>query len=241
MILHLKKEKTAVIQRQIKYPKITTEDFAEFYGALMGDGCIYQSGNTICISGNSKLDVQYMYYLAKIANSLFGVFPHIYFSKNENAIRLIINNTELCKFFVKQGFPKGKKKNGTLCIPPCFFQKNSLLRACIRGLTDTDGGIYHHPHTKIMLDFTSTSPTLLDDYNKGLFQLGIYAGKTTNRLQIYGKKVNSYLKTVGSSNFRNALKYSHYLERGKVPSSREIEILLKTPPNIAIPYYEPVV
>lgn len=228
---------------QIKLPTKTSKEFAEFYGAMLGDGCLYKNMKSICITCNSCLDNWYVEnYLAKLCFSLFGIRPKIYYSKKGKIIRLVVNNKKITKFFSKLGFPRGRKKQHRLTIPSNFFKDNKLLAACLRGLVDTDGGIYAHPHTKIMLDATSLIPSLLMAIHNALNQIKIEHGITRNRVQIYGsKKINCYLTVIGCSNPRNLIKLLHFSQTGRVPSTTETERLLKYNKKFDVPYHGPVV
>ncbi len=228
----------------IKMPATNSEKFAEFYGAMIGDGCIYGNMAAFCITCNGVQDEWYLTeYLKALCGSLFNVQPKIYYAKKEKVVRLIINSVEITRFLVKFGFPRGKKKNVKLEIPKEFFSDNRLLSACLRGMIDTDGGIYPHPHTKIMLDFTSIIPSLVVSVHKALQKLDLPHGTSINRVQFYGReKLTKYFSVVGSSNPRNMTKYLRFIRTGATPSAIETERLLKHyDTRINVPYHGPVV
>ncbi len=231
-------------ERQIKIPSIYSEKFAEFYGAMIGDGCIYGTMAAFCITCNGVLDEWYVTrYLKNLCFSLFNVQPRIYYAKKEQVVRLIINSVEITRFMVKFGYPRGRKKNVDLEIPKEFFSDKKLLSACLRGMIDTDGGIYPHPHTKIMLDFTSVIPSVIASVSKALDMLGLRYGTSKNRMQFYGRdKLAAYFSVVGSSNPRNIIRYLQFIRNGVTPSAAETERILKQyEENLSIPYYGPVV
>ncbi|VVB81155.1 LAGLIDADG-like domain protein [uncultured archaeon] len=230
--------------RQIRIPETNSEDFAEFYGAMMGDGCIYGNMAAFCITCNGILDEWYLtQYLKKLCFSLFNIQPKIYYAKKEQVVRLIINSVKITRFLVKLGFPKGRKKDAKIRIPEAFFSDDKLLAACLRGLIDTDGGIYSHPHTKIMLDFTSVIPSLITSVHEAFSKLNLQHGISTNRIQFYsGTKLAKYFSRVGSSNPRNIIRYSQFIQTGITPSAIETERLLKHyDTRINVPYHGPVV
>lgn len=232
------------LERKIKLPAVASEEFAEFYGALIGDGCIYGNMAAFCITCNGILDEWHVTnYLNQLCYSLFNVQPKIYYAKKEQVVRLIINSVEITRFLTKFGYPKGRKKNVELKIPEEFFSDNELLSACLRGMIDTDGGVYSHPHTKIMLDFTSVIPSVLSSVHNALNQLGLQHGITRNRMQFYGRdKLSNYFSVVGSSNPRNIIRYVHFLRNGTTPLAVETESLLKEQTEkLPVPYHGPVV
>jgi hypothetical protein len=71
------------------------EEFAEFYGALLGDGCIYSSGKTICLTGNAGLDDEYIsMHLKNISERIFGTSVRL--KKGPPYIRMYIDSSKLC-------------------------------------------------------------------------------------------------------------------------------------------------
>lgn len=230
--------------KKIQQPQVT-EEYAEFFGAMLGDGCIFSNLSGICISGNSVLDKSYLEkYLFQLIFNLFKLKPTIYYSNQSNSMRCIIYSKKIAEFLIQQTFPKGKKILKKPQIPPTFFKNPKLLIACIRGLVDTDGSIFAHPHTKICLNISVYSTSLLTSCVKAFKQLNIKIGKYPTGINLYGlNKLDNYFEKIGSSNLRNILKYKLFKENSYVPTSKEIESFLreKNPPCIKLPYHGPVV
>ena len=83
----------------LSFPDINSEEYAEFYGIMLGDGCIYSDMSGFCISGNSVLDkIYYKEYLNNLIVSLFNVNPKIYYSKNIKSVRCVVYNQKIAKF-----------------------------------------------------------------------------------------------------------------------------------------------
>ena len=212
----------------INLPNLNTEAFAEFYGIMLGDGCVYSNLSGICISGDSVLDEEYhKLRLTKLISFLYGVYPKIYYSKNQQSIRTIIYSKELAQFFKDINFPVGLKKN-KLKIPYFFFEEKELLRSFIRGLFDTDGTIYHHPGAKAIIEISITNLELLDLIKKAITLLGLDIKISTNRVYASGReRVTLFFEEIQPSNPRHTLKYLCLINNKKVPSSKEIESYLK--------------
>ncbi|MAF35045.1 hypothetical protein CMO91_04335 [Candidatus Woesearchaeota archaeon] len=212
-----------------RIPDVFSEDFAEFWGVLLGDGCVYRNQNSFCITCSSVQDRQYiLHHLVPLCERLFGLSPKIYFAKHENSIRLVLNSRKIARFLVNLGFPAGEKCNGQLGMPDHFWNKDTLLTACLRGLFDTDGGVFHHPHTGVMLDFTVTHPHLYAQIQRALTKLQLGFGKSRNRFQAYGReKAQKFFSRIGSSNPRNIVRYMHFLQTGEALSAKATGILLK--------------
>lgn len=222
-----------------RLPSPNTVAFAEFYGAMLGDGCVYGNQRSICITSNAVQDKWYVaQYLASLCYDLFALRPRIYFSRREKAVRLVLNGRKIAEFFLQQGFPAGKKNTRLLEIPKPFFNDKNLLAACLRGFVDTDGGVHPHPHTKIMLGVTSNSSSLIASLHQAFQVLGVPIGKSRNCLQMYGRdKLARFFSIIGSSNPRNIIRYDQFLHQNVVPSAQETERLLTNPKlQFFVPY-----
>ena len=73
-------------------PETMDLEFAELYGALLGDGCLYSNMNGFCITGNLELDGQYIRHLQSLSLSLLCIEPSIHFLEEESVVRLILNS-----------------------------------------------------------------------------------------------------------------------------------------------------
>ncbi len=216
------------IERLVKLPDHNKKEFAEFYGIMLGDGCIYSNLSGFCISSNSVLDKEYIEsYVSKLILNLFGIKPKIYYSKQAKAIRCVIYSKKIANYLISFGFPKGKKIKGNLIIPELFFENPKLLNYCIRGIVDTDGSVCPHPNTKIMLSISILSKPLLKSCIRALNKTKIYFGYYNKGINMYGSdKLNNYFKLIGSSNPKNILKYQTFVNMGYTPFTLEIENLL---------------
>ncbi len=210
-------------------PNIATKEFAEFYGIMLGDGCIYSDFSGLCISGDKILDNDYYEnYLNNLIFHLFKLKPKIYYEKYDRTIRLKLYSKRVCKYLHNLGFPIGKKLKSNPKIPDYILVKPEFISACIRGLVDTDGSITPHPHSKIMMHLSVVSDSLRDSAYNAFNILGIKVGKYKKGITLYGKeKLKGFFKIVGTSNLKNILKYKKFLETGEVPRSKEIEIFLR--------------
>jgi len=238
--------KKSKFEDKVKFPELDNICFAEFYGSLLGDGCIYSNLTGLCISGHSVLDRNYLeYYVSKNIIKLFNIKPKIYYSPQGKIIRCVLYNKKVSKFLIKSGFPKGNKKKNCPKIPDRFFKNKELLKACIRGINDTDGSVYPQTNSKIILDISIHSQSLIQSTLKAFQQLGLPVNYTKNRIYLCGKKpVTSFFEIIGSSNQKHIAKYHYFLKTGTVPLSSEIEKLLKQNKVLRIeklPYHGPVV
>ncbi|PIN88849.1 hypothetical protein COU60_05505 [Candidatus Pacearchaeota archaeon CG10_big_fil_rev_8_21_14_0_10_34_76] len=134
-------------------------------------------------------------------------------------------NDSIVKFKESLGLPLGKKFE--LQIPPEFTKKMDLLTSCIRGIFDTDGGLYLEPknHKLYPRVYISTiSLNLCKELTYFLNSLGI---RTTNWKCNQGrlKKLDSYkvetrglemvskfFDLVKPKNSKHILKYENLLD-----------------------------
>lgn len=209
-----------------KIPDKITPNLAEFIGVILGDGHISALNNQICISMDSVLDKNYIQEIVKNQFvSLFGKEPSICYSKRSRNIRCTIYSKEACEFLTKYlGLPKGKKKyNPKNRIPLKFFNDEELLRSVIRGLFDTEGGLYQHNKTSPRLYIYNTSKPLLNSIHLALTKLGYKSIKKKRWIKICRKhEIKRFFNEVGTNNLQKQLKYQIWLEEGKVPKNTRI-------------------
>jgi hypothetical protein len=212
--------------------------FAELYGALLGDGCVYSNMNGFCITGNASLDEDYIRSLAEHCRTVFDIDPKIHFQEEENVVRLILNSRKIARFLEDEGFPCGAKKDSEFCPPEVLVSDKELLSACIRGLFDTDGGIYAHPNSGIMLDITAKNDDIFRFLAESSETLDLPLNPTEGKLQLYGEsKVDEFLRKVGSSNSRNIKRYLYYKENESLPSADSTTLLRSRSQDFNVPYF----
>lgn len=133
----------------VKSSPILNEDLAEFYGALIGDGCLSKffsvSDNRFrfctLLTGHTHDEKYYRDTIQPIVSRTFNVKGHIGFRKEYNSTIFVSYSKPLFDSIYLSGFPIGKK--GNITIPNQISSKNNLALACIRGIFDTDGSVYN--------------------------------------------------------------------------------------------------
>ena len=134
--------------KEIKTPSDSSE-LAEFYGIMLGDGNLtriksYKVGTYEArIVGDSRNDKDYLLdYVRPLIEKLFKIEVAIFKFKKQNAIALVIHGRNLVDFLESKGFKPGDKIRNNLRIPGWIKENDSFLKACLRGLFDTDGTAY---------------------------------------------------------------------------------------------------
>ena len=215
--------------RKIKKVEIKfTEFFCEFYGAMLGDGCITNFKdsrgfykNIIIISGNKKLDTQYLFYLKKEIENEYGLKSSIYSYEKENVSILKLQNKSLIRELEKVGFPKGKKYD-RIKVPQKIKNLSwNYKKKIIRGLFDTDGSIYakkREDYKYPVINIRSKNIKFLGQLHRLLKEQNYPSYLSKGDISVRGiKNINKWFKDIGSSNQRNLLKYDYFLKNKRLP------------------------
>ncbi len=205
-----------IIKRKpIKKPRKTIE-FAEFIGIMLGDGGMTQGQITITL--NRKDDRDYILYVIALIKKLFDAEVYVWDRKKYSVNNIVISRTELVDYCKSMGLKVGNKIKQKADIPNWIKRDTELMKACVRGLIDTDGSIFKHCY-KIKnkeycykkLDFTSRSlPLLLSVHNflkKSGFTPRITYDKNSIRLDNQ-KEVGRYFLLIGTKNLKHLKRYN---------------------------------
>lgn len=197
-----------------------SSNLAEFIGIMIGDGNI--SPYQVSIAVNMTDDADYVIYISQLVEILFHVRPSIYYRTKSNCTIISVSSVALVELLLEQGLPMGDKIRGGVSIPEWISQNKTYLVACLRGIFDTDGGIYFEKHKRgekvyeyVRLSYTSGSPTLLEAIHLSLQRLGFDAkkrGRDRVRVEKFAD-IEKYFKIVGSSNTKHYVRYQNFLER----------------------------
>lgn len=185
---------------------------AEYIGIMLGDGGL--TSNQCTITLNSEVDSEYVLFVCKLGQKLFGESPKTIKRKDSKAITLYYNGVLLAKFFVKIGLRTGNKVKQQVDVPDWVKSSKDYSIACLRGLMDTDGGVFLHRY-KVngkeyrykKISFSNRSIPLLQFVADTLQDLGFtpkVVDKVDNKkVWLYNEaEVRRYLKLVGTHNPR---------------------------------------
>ena len=192
-------------------PKFSTK-LAEFIGIMLGDGSLGKL--QISITLNSVKDLDYSQYVVNLCESLFGHKPKIRKRKNANALEIYFNGKNIVKILTSFGLIQGNKVKNQVGVPDWIKSNSKFKKVCLRGLMDTDGGVFIHRY-KVngkeyfykKICFTNYSLPLLNFVYKTLKNLGFtpkIKDKVVNKkVWLYNShEVEKYLTVIGSSNLR---------------------------------------
>lgn len=126
---------------KIVLPKRPSE-LAEFIGIVLGDGSI--SVYQVILSFGTEADSEYADFVGEFAARIFGIsFGRVY-RKESKTVNIVLSSVALVEFLQNQGLRIGNKITQQVDLPAWIYDHPEHARACLRGLMDTDGRVFHH-------------------------------------------------------------------------------------------------
>jgi hypothetical protein len=195
-----------------KLPAVFSKKLAEYVGILLGDGCITPGQCNVTL--NSVADCEYVPFVARLGKYLFGEEPKLYRRKDSKALVLYYNGRSMIRYLLSIGLKIGDKVRQQVDVPNWIKSYLPYKIACVRGLMDTDGGVFLHKY-KVngkeyfykKICFSNKSIPLLIFVKKTLKELGfnpkIVNNVVNKQVWLYNNtEVKDYLKKIGTSNPR---------------------------------------
>jgi len=189
---------------------------AEFVGAVLGDGHVHYTKKSygdkkvgvyqIRITGDLRYEKEYHHYLGELAKTLFNLIPRYSVGKNKNERYLFLSSRNLVEFFIKMGISPGSKITNQSTIPQWIYKNSEYMKACLRGLMDTDGCIHSmskRDFNLLRINFKNHNYRLLHDTRKMFISLGFHPSKIICGNVFYISRqgeIDKYLKEIGFSN-----------------------------------------
>ncbi len=188
---------------------------AEFIGIMIGDGSItpYQA----IVSLNTTTDKEYIVYVNALIKRLFGLESTLRPKLPADCTNIVVSSRDIVEFLLSLGLPLGDKVRAGIDIPEAFKKDPDLLAACLRGIFDTDGGIFLEKHMRPQgvyayprMAFVSASPRLRQSIYDGLTSLDIRSKERQHRSVNIERftDIKKYFRIVGSSNPKHLERYT---------------------------------
>lgn len=210
----LRKRGVASVTKKFKYPQYGAK-LAEWVGIILGDGCL--TTGQVAISLNRIADKEYIPFVASLGYKLFGEKPRVFIRESQNTAVVYYSGIKLVNYLLELGLETGNKVRQQIKVPCWILKKPQYKKACLRGLMDTDGGIFIHKYkvggkeySYKKLNFSNRSLPILYFVADTLEELG-FSPKTidttrtveSERVWLYNSnEVQKYLEAVGSHNMR---------------------------------------
>ncbi len=155
-----------------------SEELAEFIGIVLGDGGLTKDQCVITL--HIIDDIDYSEYVRKLANRLFEANATIASYPKHTVIKVIISGIKFIEMLKSFGLFVGNKMSHKVDMPDWIKENIDYLRACMRGLYDTDGTAFTHKHSVLGhqyvhfgVGFCSASKPLYDSFAEGMRKFGI--------------------------------------------------------------------
>lgn len=218
----------------IQFP--INKEFYEFYGIMLGDGCISRYINQnrekfeFRIDGNSTTDLDYYKkFVQPLTSQIRNKNTKISFRKDCNGIFIRFHSKEFAQFLNKKfNFPIGKKGDIKLAT---FLEKDwKSLKYILRGIFDTDGCLYFTKNNSTMrsypiIEISSHSKPLLHQLNNILLSKG-FAPKFSHyndSIKLHGKKaLKRWIDLIGTNNPDKFSKFKFWQKFGYCPKINEL-------------------
>ena len=179
-----------------------TDDIAETFGVLLGDGCVFRYGppssqsNGISFTAHESEFLYYHDFIKPTLERAFKVRGRL-FIRDDHTTRYRIYSKRLVDFLVGVGIPYGKRMDA--CIP-VVVKRSGLVVPFIRGLYHAEGSIYRryskrYPgHARVysnllVIQIRMKLKTLMTQVEHELRNLGIQLNRLTEKDGVYTLRV----------------------------------------------------
>jgi len=189
-----------------------SNQLAEFVGILLGDGHIGKGQWSITL--NDTADKKYAEYVVELISKLFSFSPSILHRENIHVLVIYGGGLQSIAYMEKIGLRVGNKVKQQIDVPLWIKQNKQYSKECLRGLMETDGGIFLHKYTVNKkkysyrkLCFSNRSIPLLQFVYNTLVSLGLtpkLIDKVENKkVWLYNQtEVKQYIQKIGVHNPR---------------------------------------
>lgn len=198
--------------KNIRIPE-ESPSLAELIGIILGEGNIYfhtdgrRTTYMVRIAGDLTQEKDYLLnHVRPLCANLFNIKPTVILQQKNNELFVCLNSRNIVEFLGEKGLKKGSKIKNQTTIPKWIKSNKGYLRACVRGLIDTDGSIFRmskRDSKLLRINFKNYDKTLLKDTRNALLELGFNPSKIICGKAIFlsrKENINKYIKEIGFSN-----------------------------------------
>lgn len=140
--------------RPFHHPAEKSEKLAELVGILLGDGHVGKEQWSITVS--AKVDQVYSQFIVHLIQSLFRFNPSYKIRNDCNVILISGSGISSIQYLMSIGLIPGNKIKLQVDVPGWIKENPAYSLACLRGLVDTDGGIFKHTYAVNGKSYTYT-------------------------------------------------------------------------------------
>ncbi len=207
------------------------EELAEETGWHIGGGSMnyYKGGGVYQLRGHLEDDKKhYIERIKPLFERIYSLKINLREMPSTRVFGFQIWDNNLVKFKQNLGLPLGRKLE--LEIPQTFVDNKRLLIACIRGIFDTDGGLYlEKKNNKLYprVHISTISLNLANQLSNVINSLGLKATGyqsnyqkgnklTSYKIEVRGTKMlHQFFKIIEPKNSKHISKYNLFLESTK--------------------------
>lgn len=196
------------INNNVDLPYIHTSSLAEFFGIMLGDGCISPTQVMVTL-GNKEFD--YVKHVSTIINKIFHIIPKVYIRKRGYYV-VSFGSTKVVKWLLDNNLVMNKVKN-QVKTPDWILKKKIFIQSFLRGFFDTDGSVYRL-RFGVQLAFTNRSRPLLNDITNSLELLKYYPSKIS-RFQVYitrKRQVLRFFNNIKPANIKHRQRFDKFVK-----------------------------
>jgi len=196
------------LRKEINIPE-NSEKLSEFIGLFLGDGGISKKNQAV-VTLNKQKDSEYMDFVYNLIKDLFDIEPAIYSYNTEgkrNVKTIVINSRNAVDFLLGKGLIIGNKVKKQVKVPKWIVNNKHFSKACLRGLIDTDGGVFYRKRDEkikgIGLVFTNKSKPLINFAEKMLTEMNFTPKISSRKMDVLlyrNKEVVKYFNRIGFNN-----------------------------------------
>lgn len=192
----------------VKIPKKYSENLAEFFGIMLGDGHI--SHFQIVVSLGNK-EEKYAKYVKSLTKKVFKT--NVKISLRKSGYRdVYLGSVDITAWLLKQGLVHNKVKS-QVDVPTWIFKHSIFMQAFLKGFFDTDGSVYKLKHG-VQISFCNRSLPILQSLQLMLKKLE-YNPSSISSYKIYLTKrtdVQRFFKEIRPSNPKHARRYMDIID-----------------------------
>jgi len=198
------KENTGGKAFKVKAPKVVSPEFSKIIGAMIADGSLFKSLNTISIIDEDKTNLENF---SNWMESVFGIIPKIRKKKYCNAWYIKIDNKVIKRYFlVFFTFSKGKKSLN-YDVPLLIKKSNfEIQKAFAEGVMCFDGIVRLKKEVGINIGSKKLRDSLFEIFIK--YGLKVKKSKKEDKTGMW--RIYSY----GKSNVEQYYKWLNYFAEG---------------------------
>lgn len=207
-----------------RYPRLLikkpSKELAELIGIILGDGniwCKKEGYYYVRICGDAEKDRDYLLnYVKPLFEKLFKKKMHLIKHSTHKELFISIGNKDVVFTLNHFGLPSGNKKKNNVGIPNWILESNEYIKACIRGLIDTDGSVCpitgrDYPYIWFSCNIENLRKTFkiaMEKIGFNTSKWNIREGRTPDTY--IGKKelIKKYIQTISFKNKRHLSKIS---------------------------------